>query len=317
VADRLRVLLVLGPSTGGIGIHVRTLGEQLVQRGHDVSICAPAATQATFDWTGTRARFIPAAVAEGASAPGLGAWRALRRAGLAHDVVHAHGIRASAAAALTRAPALVATWHNAPLGGRGRRDTHALLERLAARGAAVTLGASEDLVDRARRAGGRDVRFAPVVAPPLPTATRPAAQVRDELGIGDRPLLLAVARLAAQKRLDLLVAATRGWSDRPDRPVVLVAGDGDAAVAAALRSQPSGCTRRFGCSATATMSPTSSPRRMLPSSPASGRPGRWCSRRPCEPGCRWWPPPWAGFPDWSAPPVPSFLPARWRTCAPP
>jgi glycosyltransferase involved in cell wall biosynthesis len=237
VADRLRVLLVLGPSTGGIGIHVRTLGEQLVQRGHDVSICAPAATQATFDWTGTRARFIPAAVAAGASAPGLGAWRALRRAGLAHDVVHAHGIRASAAAALTRAPALVATWHNAPLGGRGRRDTHALLERLAARGAAVTLGASEDLVDRARRAGGRDVRFAPVVAPPLPAATRPAAQVRDELGIGDRPLLLAVARLAAQKRLDLLVAATRGWSDRPDRPVVLVAGDGDAAVAAALRSQ--------------------------------------------------------------------------------
>ena len=231
------VLLALGPSTGGIGIHVRTLAAELVRRGHDVEVCGPAATEKRFDWTVTGARFRPAAVGGAGSAPGLPAWRALRSAGQRYDVVHAHGTRAAAAAALAGAPVLVSTWHNAPLGGRGTRDLHALLERIAARGATVTLTASEDLADRARRAGGRDVRFAPVAAPPLPPATVPRSAVRAALGVDEHPVVLAVARLAPQKRLDLLVAATAGWADRPDRPVVLVAGDGDPAIAAALERQ--------------------------------------------------------------------------------
>jgi glycosyltransferase involved in cell wall biosynthesis len=103
---------------------------------------------------------------------------------------------------------------------------HAALERVAARRAEVTLGASEDLAARARAAGGRDVRFAPVTAPPLAPATRDRSAVRADLGVGDRPLVLVVARLAAQKRLDLLVRATRGWLDDPTGPMVVVAGDG-------------------------------------------------------------------------------------------
>jgi glycosyltransferase involved in cell wall biosynthesis len=135
---------------------------------------------------------------------------------------------------------LVATWHNAPLTGRGRRALHAALERFAARRADVTLGASEDLAERARAAGGRDVRFAPVAAPPLAPPTRTALDTRRSLGLGTRPVLLAVTRLAPQKRLDLLVAAAAGWDDGPDSPVLLVAGDGDPAVRAALLEQARG-----------------------------------------------------------------------------
>jgi glycosyltransferase involved in cell wall biosynthesis len=234
VAERLRILQVLGPSTGGIGGHVRTLAAELVRRGHEVAVCAPASTDGTFRWARTGAVFLPADIGTVRSAPGLPAWRALRAAAHGRDVVHAHGTRAAAAAGLARAHPLVTTWHNAPLGGRGVRDLHALLERIAARTADVSLGASEDLADRARAAGGADVRFAGVTAPPLPPDPRPAEVVRTELGAGERPVLLSVSRLAPQKRLDLLVTATAGWEHRADRPLVLVAGAGDPVLGGSL-----------------------------------------------------------------------------------
>jgi glycosyltransferase involved in cell wall biosynthesis len=237
VAERLRIVQVLGASTGGIGGHVRTLTAELAGRGHDVTVCAPAATERAFGWTDAGARFVPCAVGTPASAPGLPAWRGLRAAARDGDLVHSHGTRATAAAGLAGLHPLVATWHNAPLGGRGRWDLHALLERLAAHAADVTLGASEDLVERARRAGSGDARFAPVTAPPLPPGTRPAAEIRRDLGLDDRPVLLAVSRLAPQKRLDLLVAAAAGWEDDEGAPVLLVAGDGDPSVRAGLVEQ--------------------------------------------------------------------------------
>jgi glycosyltransferase involved in cell wall biosynthesis len=58
--------------------------------------------------------------------------------------------------------------------------------------------------------------------------------VRSELGVGNRPIVLAVGRLQRQKRLDVLVAAAAGWSSA-DGPIVLIAGDGPES--AALRAQ--------------------------------------------------------------------------------
>ncbi|MDT7574630.1 MAG: hypothetical protein QOH17_963, partial [Pseudonocardiales bacterium] len=117
------------------------------------------------------------------------------------------------------------------------RGRHAVLERIAARGAAITLGASPDLVGRARRAGAVDARFLPVVAPPLPAASRAPAEVRRELGVGERPLVLVAARLAPQKRLDLLVDATAGWADEAGGPMVVVAGAGPLADALVRRAE--------------------------------------------------------------------------------
>jgi glycosyltransferase involved in cell wall biosynthesis len=118
------------------------------------------------------------------------------------------------------------TWHNAPLVTGPRRLAHRLASRFAARGADLTLGASPDLAAAARAAGARDARDTFVVAPPMPPRTRSREEVRADLDVGGRPIVLAVGRLQAQKRLDVLVDAATGWADRPDRPLVLIAGSG-------------------------------------------------------------------------------------------
>jgi glycosyltransferase involved in cell wall biosynthesis len=66
----------------------------------------------------------------------------------------------------------------------------------------------------------------PVAAPAMPPAQRARADVRSELGVGDRPLVVAVGRLAPQKDYDTLLDAAAAWQDRTPRPAVVVAGEG-------------------------------------------------------------------------------------------
>ena len=76
------------------------------------------------------------------------------------DVVHAHGLRAGLVAGLARTGLpLVVTWHNAVLAKGLRGQASALVERIVARGATLTLGASEDLVSRALAVGARNAKI--------------------------------------------------------------------------------------------------------------------------------------------------------------
>jgi glycosyltransferase involved in cell wall biosynthesis len=238
--DPIRVVLVVGPTTGGIGRHVHALGGALVGRGHIVTVVAPPGTEELFGWSGLGMRFVAAPV--GALTPSgvSAALRAVRAVAVGADVVHAHGARAGAVAALAKVHPLAVTWHNTRPARMGRRLWHPLVERLAARGADLTLVVSPDLVARAGRAGAEDIRLVAVPAPPLAAPSRDRDQVRAELGVGDRPLVLALARLERQKRLDLLVEATARWVDRPDRPVVVVAGSGSQAQALQRRASAVG-----------------------------------------------------------------------------
>lgn len=230
------VALVLGTSTGGIGRHVASLVAGLTGAGHPVTVYGPAQVEGHFGFTGLGARFtrveIPASPQPGDAI----AVRSLRRALRARPpaVLHAHGLRAGLVAALAR-PAgvpLVVTWHNLVVvdGIRGR--VYRGLEGYVARAADVTLGASADLVARAREMGAADARLAAVAAPTLPPATREPAQVRAELGVEpDRPLVLSVGRLHPQKGYDVLAAAAARWvSTVPGvhTPYVAIAGSGPA-----------------------------------------------------------------------------------------
>ncbi|CAM3646382.1 glycosyltransferase family 4 protein [Nocardiopsis rhodophaea] len=206
----MRVALVIGTSSGGVGNHVRSLCEGLTGRGHRVAVIGPPETEEHFGFTATGARF--AAVDIGAlPRPGADAVAAARLSGLlaGADVVHAHGIRAGAMCALAGAAPLVATVHNAPPELTGPRAwVFPTLERVVARRADIVLGVSSDLVDRMRARGARRVLRAVVTAPPVPAAGTARAQVRARLGVsGDRPLLLVVARLAPQKGLEVLLDA--------------------------------------------------------------------------------------------------------------
>jgi glycosyltransferase involved in cell wall biosynthesis len=232
-SDPRRVLLVLASSTGGVGQHVRALAAGLVEAGERVVVCGPGATEELFGFTAVGARFTPAEIpASPHPVRDAVAIAAVRRAAAGAQVVHAHGLRAGlvAALALRTGPStpLVVTWHNAVLAEGLRGRVLATLERVVARSADITLGASADLVDRVLALGGRDARMAPVAAPVLPPPRRDAEAVRAELGADGRPLVLAVARLHPQKALDVLVDAAGQWAGREPRPLVAVAGSGPA-----------------------------------------------------------------------------------------
>ncbi|MFE9852950.1 glycosyltransferase family 4 protein [Streptomyces sp. NPDC005576] len=224
--SQLRTVQVLGGGGAGSGAHVGSLAAGLIARGVQVTVCAPAAVDRVHDFSASGARF--------AAVPRRGdpvSMAALRSACLGADVVHAHGphaaVRAAAALGGLRTP-LVVTWH-----GRGhaegalRRVRH-LLEARAARTAAVLLGTSSDLVDRARRRGARDARLAPVAAP-APRTTADAAhrdKVRAELGSMGVPLLLAAGSLMPRHGYGALLDAARLLSTLDPVPQIVIAGEG-------------------------------------------------------------------------------------------
>ncbi len=106
------------------------------------------------------------------------------------------------------------TWHNAVLVTGVRGAVLRLGQRVVARSADLTLGASSDLVGLARRYGARHARLAPVAAPRLPERVRDRAGVRTALGLTDEPLVLSVGRLAPQKDYPLLLSVADGVRGR-------------------------------------------------------------------------------------------------------
>ncbi|WP_308295749.1 glycosyltransferase family 4 protein [Streptomyces odontomachi] len=223
---------VLGEGGAGVGCHVRSLTAGLVARGVRVTVCAPSTAEQTYRYTAAGARHVvvadrndPASVA------------ALRTACLGADLVHAHGLNAGLRTALAlsgRRVPLVVTWHTHPQPGAARAPVLRLLERQAARAAAVLLGATPALVDRARARGARDARLA-AVAPPAqrrPTAADgpcgpgSAQKTRAELGAVDRPLLVAQGALEAHLGYGVLLDAARTWRGLDPAPLLVIAGDG-------------------------------------------------------------------------------------------
>lgn len=235
-----RVLLVLGTSGGGVGRHVRTLEEGLAAHGVPVRVAGPAATRDAFGFD----RFTALDVADRPRpAADARAVRSLRRLARDADVLHAHGLRAGALAALARVglrrrPGLVVTLHNALTATGAVAAVYAVLERTVARGADTVLVVSDDLGDRMRALGARRVDLAVVPAPvraPAPGVTRDA--VRADLGVpAGTALAVTVARLAQQKGLDLLLDAAARWRAAGVRVLVAVAGDGPLRAALQARA---------------------------------------------------------------------------------
>jgi glycosyltransferase involved in cell wall biosynthesis len=205
---------VLSASTGGIGRHVASIAPRLAARGHRVRIFCPEATAVAQGFRDLGLEVLPLTALYRADRP---------------DVLHAHGYKAGGltlpAARLSRRQ-LVVTWHNAVLGaGRSAAAGH-LLQRLVARGADLTLGASTDLVSEAIRLGARSARLAPVAAPALPPATTARDAERDFFGVGaEQTLILSVGRLAPQKNLGMVLDVAAMLRDRPGLRFAIV-GEG-------------------------------------------------------------------------------------------
>jgi len=238
----LRIAYVLGTTAGGTGPHVAMLAQGCAARGMAVRVFGPAETGHRH-FSGTRGNggapggppgFTAVAIGERPRpARDLAAVLRLRRLlrDWSPDVVHAHGLRAGAFAALAGCPgALAVTVHNAPPAGGAGRVIHAALERLTARRADAVTWVSTDLGARMRRAGARDGGQAVVAAPAFPApATDQVAAARASLGEAGRPAVFAAGRLAAQKGFTVLIEAAARWQGRDPVPVLAIAGEGPLA----------------------------------------------------------------------------------------
>ncbi|MEV4561137.1 glycosyltransferase family 4 protein [Kitasatospora sp. NPDC049285] len=241
-APQLHVVLVLAAATGGIGAHVRSLAQGLVAHGVSVTVCAPEGTDDLFGFSkaGARLHVVDITPTAGARSDAT-AIGELRRAFTGADVVHAHGMRAALLSDLALRTAgrfpglrpetpLVVTSHHAMLATGMERRLQRLMERRVVRAADLVLGASSDLVARARELGATDARLGPVAAPPIPPGLLDRAAARAALPGGaddDRPVVLAIGRLVPQKCFSLLLDAVPSFA-APGEPMprVLLAGDG-------------------------------------------------------------------------------------------
>jgi glycosyltransferase involved in cell wall biosynthesis len=241
----MRILQLLGRSTGGIGSHVGRLTTELRGLGHDVVVATDRSTMTHFGWHDARALWPFGSVRALARTP-LD-WHRIMRLASTVDIVHAHGQQAAvvAAVAVLRArprPRLVVTLHNeVPVTGPGAKAVRWAIGR-----ADLVTGASDDLVETARALGARRAELSTVVSPRVPgllaepyTSTTPAVPETSTTpvvphasatsAVSDTTPTRATAAPAAtdgsstpeaaRRRRDLLESVGVALSD--DRPLVL------------------------------------------------------------------------------------------------
>jgi glycosyltransferase involved in cell wall biosynthesis len=172
----VKVAFVLGTTAGGTGRHVQMLAAGCAVRGIPTVVAGPAETQLDFGFgaPGVQSGAVQSGAVEFGAVEfgdrpnvrdGLAVLRlrqVLARSGA--DVVHAHGLRAGALAALAlslrptaASVPLVVTVHNAPPPSGLTAAVYQALELIVARSATTILCVSADLEDRMRRARARDV----------------------------------------------------------------------------------------------------------------------------------------------------------------
>jgi glycosyltransferase involved in cell wall biosynthesis len=208
VAPTPHVVELLGPAVGGIRAHVEQLAAGLRAQGHTVTVAGPVAPDYTV-------------VDEVVAVPNGLDPRRLRQAraqlaGVAGEVIHAHGLKAGWVALLSRPRRpVVLTLHNLVLGDHWRAKLERWLERR-------LIAAVDHVISPSSAIDAYAARFAPaerrsVILPVsrLAEPTRDRATVRAAAGVADGvPMVVCVARLHPQKRLDVLVDAlseVRHW----------------------------------------------------------------------------------------------------------
>lgn len=215
------LLLVLGPSAGGIRRHVATLRDGLRERGWRVAVAGPAGV---LEGLGD----VDHVVDFGFSPVGvLKAAKAIRELSAGTDIVHAHGMKAGLCAVLAGARPRVMTIHNVVLDAAAGRSAGVLraVERRLPGQMDRTIAVSADIANRFAGVAGADRITVVAPAGPMPVARRDPSDVRRDLGVGDAPLVATVARLHPQKDVPTLLAAARTVLDqRPEVRFVILGG---------------------------------------------------------------------------------------------
>ncbi|HYZ92796.1 MAG TPA: glycosyltransferase family 4 protein [Actinomycetota bacterium] len=198
MAARKRVAHVLGASRGGLRRHVRYIAEHPPIGYETLGVWGPA----------DLAEYFAGLPFHNARA-GAMFWPESQA-----DLVHAHGFGAGLVALRRKRPPVVITAHT-DLTTQGRTARSRVLRALAR----LSARRADRVIAVSRRAGSHfpGAVIVPPAVEPLGPARRPRADVRAELGTpADRVVVVTVARLHADKGLDLFVEAVdrsgaEGW----------------------------------------------------------------------------------------------------------
>ena len=226
-------LQLLGPSTGGIRVHVGELARRLEARGWATPVVGPTGVM---DGVGEQAGDVDVP----------GGWhpwkllRARRQLGEALDgaggtdavsVLHAHGLKTALLAESLprrRRPPVVLTVHNLVVGSHHGPGAWllAVLERRIVRRADHVIAISDEIAEYVEHlASGRWSFVLPVA--PTRTVSRPSEEVRAEHGIDpDAPLVVIVARHHEQKDLPTFLGAMDAVRRRVPAARAVMVGDG-------------------------------------------------------------------------------------------
>ena len=294
----MKVIMLLGRSTGGIGTHVAQLSQGLRERGVDVMVVTHPLTAEHFDLAAPVQLCWPGSTG---LVHALGDFRQLRRLARSADIVHAHGHQGGLLANLATLPGpgrrpmpkVIVSLHNTVLKGSRRQLLKRLSQRWVARRADLLTGASSDLVAEALVFGARRAELAMVPSPRVPglLAQRPAdGTARDRIlhtlissaGAGRAdlenirgPLIVTISRIAPQKNLPALVQAaslvrhTCAW---------VVVGDGDPQLLAQLRLQAGMLASAGGASTVSFLGPCSEIDQWLRAAEVFVLPSEWEAR---------------------------------------
>lgn len=229
MSGRLNVLQVLGRSAGGIARHVAHITKALDGDDLAVDIAGPTDLPVAMPKA-----VIPLDIPDGPR----GHSHAVRRLRSyvqqgGYDVVHAHGLRAGIDAALAGRPLDVPalqTAHNLvrpDVSGRAKAVLYKWAEPLSVRLTQRTFAVSEEI---ARHLRGRSPKLAGKVEilylgiGDAPRVKRTPARVRAEAKVtDDAKLIVTVARLSAQKALDVMLSAV---ARLPANVLLVVLGQG-------------------------------------------------------------------------------------------
>lgn len=205
----MRVLELLGPSTGGIRAHVAELSRRLAARGWAVTVAGPARVM---DGVGEQDAVV--AVPSGWNPVALRRARTQLRAVLAaapFDVVHAHGLKAALVALGVGArPPLVLTVHNLVGGTAAGMKARVLgrVERSILRRSDHIVVISDEIAQYLAGLVPAERQTFVLPVSPRRSPDRPAAEVRAKHGVGDdSPLVVVVARHHPQKDLGMFLRA--------------------------------------------------------------------------------------------------------------
>lgn len=222
----LEVIQLLGPSTGGIRVHVAALEGQLRAFDIDSVILGPHEVM-----LGTGHQHGVVRVPSGMSPSGL--WRArrdLRPWRASCDLIHVHGQKA-AWTVLGGRPTrpVVATVHNVVLEESSGRLTpvQRALEKRALRSMDTVIALTASMAQTLGEIVPADRLRIVLPTSQTPVVRRDRSSVRKSLGIGDEaPLVVTVARLHPQKDLSTLLRAWRLIADRNRDARLRIVGDG-------------------------------------------------------------------------------------------